>query len=77
MEDDKKLAWVVDEGGNVHANSEMLLLREMESTLRNDEVSSLLLSSFEDVFLVLLLSPAMFRSLSIERFFVYLLACMF
>lgn len=50
MEDDKKLAWVVDEGGNVHANSEMLLLREMESTLRNDEVSSLLLSSFEDVF---------------------------
>lgn len=51
MEDnEKKLVWVVDEGGNVHANSETLLLREMKNTLRNDDVSSLLLSSFEDVF---------------------------
>lgn len=30
MEDnEKKLAWVVDEGGSVHADSETLLLREV------------------------------------------------
>lgn len=50
MEDDKKLAWVVDEGGNVHANSETLLLREVDSLMRDENVSSSLLSSFENVF---------------------------
>lgn len=50
MEDnEKKLAWVVDEGGNVHANSEMLL-REVDSLMRDEDVSSSLLSSFENVF---------------------------
>lgn len=51
MEDsEKKLAWVVDEGGNVHANSEKLLLREVDSLMRDEDVSSSLLSSFENVF---------------------------
>lgn len=51
MEDNKKkLAWVVDEGGNVHANSEILLLREIDSLMRDEDVSSSLLSSFENVF---------------------------
>ena len=51
MEDnEKKLAWVVDEGGNVHANSETLLLREVDSLMRDEDVSSSLLSSFESVF---------------------------
>lgn len=50
MEDDKKLAWVVDEGGNVHANSETLLLREVDSLMRDENVSSSLLSSFENAF---------------------------
>ena len=50
MEDDKKLAWVVDEGGNVHANSEKLLLREVDSLMRDENMSSSLLSSFENVF---------------------------
>lgn len=49
MEDDKKLAWVVDEDGNVHANSETLL-REVDSLMRDEDVSSSLLSSFESVF---------------------------
>lgn len=50
MEDDKKLAWVVDEGGNVHANSEKLLLREVDSLMRDENMSSSLLSSFENMF---------------------------
>lgn len=51
MEDnEKKLVWVVDEGGNVHANSEMLLLREVDSLMRDEDVSSSLLSSFENAF---------------------------
>ena len=51
MEDnEKKLAWVVDEGGNVHADSETLLLREVDSLMRDEHVSSSLLSSFESVF---------------------------
>lgn len=50
MEDDNKLAWVVDEGGNVRANSETLLLREVDSLMRDEDVSSSLLSSFESVF---------------------------
>lgn len=50
MEDDKKLAWVVDEGDSVHANSETLLLREVDSLMRDEDVSSSLLSSFENVF---------------------------
>lgn len=50
MEDDKKLAWVVDEGGNVHANSEKLLLSEVDSLMRDENMSSSLLSSFENVF---------------------------
>ena len=50
MEDDKKLAWVVDEDGNVHANSEKLLLREVDSLMRDENVSSSLLSSFENAF---------------------------
>lgn len=50
MEDDKKLAWVVDKDGNVHANSETLLLREVDGLMRDEDVSSSLLSSFENVF---------------------------
>lgn len=51
MEDnEKKLAWVVDEGGNAHVNSETLLLREVDSLMRDEHVSSSLLSSFENVF---------------------------
>ena len=51
MEDsEKKLAWVVDEGGNVHADSETLLLREVDSLMRDEDASSSLLSSFENVF---------------------------
>ena len=51
MEDnEKKLAWVVDEGGNVHANSEKPLLREVDSLMRDENMSSSLLSSFENVF---------------------------
>lgn len=51
MEDnEKKLAWVVDEGGNIHADSETLLLREVDSLMRDENVSSSLLSSFENVF---------------------------
>lgn len=50
MEDDKKLAWVVDEDGNVHANSETLLLREVDGLMRDEDVSSSLLSSFENAF---------------------------
>lgn len=50
MEDDKKLAWVVDEGGNVHANGEALLLREVDGLMRDEDVSSSLLSSFESAF---------------------------
>lgn len=51
MEDnEKKIAWVVDEGGNVHADSETLLLREVGSLMRDENVSSSLLSSFENVF---------------------------
>lgn len=50
MEDDKKLAWVVDEGGSVHADSETLLLREVDSLMRGENMSSSLLSSFENAF---------------------------
>lgn len=51
MEDnEKKLAWVVDEGGSVHANSETLLLREVDSLMRDENMSSSLLSSFENAF---------------------------
>lgn len=50
MEDDKKLAWAVDNDGNVHANSETLLLREVDSLMRDEDVSSSLLSSFENAF---------------------------
>lgn len=50
MEDDKKLAWVVDKDGNAHANSETMLLREVDSLMRDEDVSSSLLSSFENVF---------------------------
>lgn len=50
MEDDKKIAWVVDDDGSVHANSETLLLREVDSLMRDEDVSSSLLSSFESVF---------------------------
>lgn len=50
MEDDKKLAWIVDEGGNVHASSETLLLREVDSLMRDEDVSSSLFLSFENVF---------------------------
>ena len=49
-DNEKKLAWVVDEGGNVHANSEKLLLREVDSLMRDENMSSSLLSSFENVF---------------------------
>ena len=47
---EKKLAWVVDEDGNAHANSETLLLREVDSLMRDEDVSSSLLSSFENAF---------------------------
>jgi len=47
---EKKLAWVVDEGGGVHADSETLLLREVDSLMRDEHVSSSLLSSFENMF---------------------------
>ena len=50
MEDDEKIAWVVDEDGNVHANSEKLLLREVDSLMRDENMSSSLLSSFENAF---------------------------
>lgn len=50
MEGDKKLAWVVDEGGNVHADSETLLLHEIDGSMRDENVSSSLLSSFENAF---------------------------
>lgn len=50
MEDDKKLAWVVDKDGNAHVNSETLLIREIDSLMRDEDVSSSLLSSFENVF---------------------------
>ena len=51
MEDsEKKIAWVVDEGGSVHASSEKLLLREVDSLMRDEDVSSSLLSSFENAF---------------------------
>lgn len=51
MEDsEKKIAWVVDEGGSVHASSEKLLLREVDSLMRDEHVSSSLLSSFENAF---------------------------
>lgn len=51
MEDnEKKLAWVVDEGGSVHADSETLLLREVDSLMRGENMSSSLLSSFENAF---------------------------
>lgn len=50
MEDDKKLAWVVDKGDSVHANSETPLLREVDSLMRDEDVSSSLLSSFENAF---------------------------
>lgn len=51
MEDsEKKLAWVVDEDGNVHANSETLLLREIDGLMRDENMSNSLLSSFENVF---------------------------
>lgn len=51
MEDsEEKLAWVVDEGDSVHANSETLLLREVDSLMRDENVSSSLLSSFENTF---------------------------
>lgn len=66
MEDnEKKLAWVVDEGGNVHASSETPLLREADSLMRDEDVSSSLLSSFENAFLVLSLRLAIFRRTSI------------
>lgn len=50
MEDDEKIAWVVDKDGNVHANSETLLLREVDNLTRDEDVSSSLLSSFENAF---------------------------
>lgn len=51
MEDnEKKLAWVVDEGGSVRADSETLLLREVDSLMRDESMSSSLLSSFENAF---------------------------
>lgn len=49
-DNEKKLAWVVDEGGNIHADSETLLLREVDSLMRDENMSSSLLSSFENVF---------------------------
>lgn len=51
MEDnEKKLAWVIDKDGNAHVNSETLLIREVDSLMRDENVSSSLLSSFENVF---------------------------
>lgn len=51
MEDnEKKLPWVVDKDGNIHADSETLLLREVDSLMRDENMSSSLLSSFENVF---------------------------
>lgn len=51
MEDnEKKIAWVVDEGGNIHADSETLLLHEIDGLMRDENVSSSLLSSFENAF---------------------------
>lgn len=51
MEDsEKKIAWVVDKDGNVHANSEKLLLCEVDGLMRDEDVSSSLLSSFENAF---------------------------
>lgn len=51
MEDnEKKIAWVVDKDGNAHVNSETLLIREIDSLMRDEDVSSSLLSSFENVF---------------------------
>ena len=51
MEDnEKKLAWVVDKDGNAHVNSETLLIREIDNLMRDEDVSSSLLSSFENVF---------------------------
>ena len=51
MEDgEKKLAWVVDKGDSVHADSGTLLLREVDGLMRGERVSSSLLSSFESVF---------------------------
>jgi hypothetical protein len=50
VEDDKKLAWIVDKDGNIHANSETSLLREVDSLMRDEDMSSSLLSSFENVF---------------------------
>lgn len=47
---EKKIAWVVDEGGNVHADSETLLLHEVDSLMRDEDASSSLLSSFENMF---------------------------
>ena len=47
---EKKIAWVVDKGDSVHADSEKLLLREVDSLMRDEHVSSSLLSSFENVF---------------------------
>ena len=51
MEDsEKKIAWVVDKGDSVHADSENLLLREVDSLMRDENMSSSLLSSFENAF---------------------------
>lgn len=51
MEDnEKKLAWVVDKDGNAHVNSETLLIREIDSLMRDENMSSSLLSSFENAF---------------------------
>lgn len=51
MEDnEKKIAWVVDKGDSVHANSETLLLHEIDGLMRDENVSSSLLSSFENAF---------------------------
>jgi hypothetical protein len=49
-DNEKKLAWVVDKDGNAHASSETPLLREADSLMRDEDVSSSLLSSFENVF---------------------------
>ena len=69
MEDnEKKIAWVVDEGGNVHANSETLLLREVDSLMRDEDVSSSLLSSFENAFLILSLRLVILRRMSIGTY---------
>lgn len=49
-DNEKKIAWVVDKDGNAHADSETLLLREVDSLMRDENMSSSLLSSFENVF---------------------------